>query len=299
VFQEMLLSRRKLHFAKDQVYWHFRCLVKSEDCSYINQEAEKLLPGDVVMDQDWQNLMSVYSHKQFTFSTDRLAALAGVVKWYSKKYDLIPLLGLSYERLSLDLAWQSVGRKGDGGVPRKSTIAGLPSWTWSVWDDLIQFPLFAGERPYVPFLRVIDCSINWVGEPMTSALKSVDLRVQAPIKTLKLTLPQGPDGFRLQLNGLEKSEVILDELGWSSIPHRHSFQSETVDVLILARIRENWQAKSVVTFLVVEEMPGITAFPRYKRIGAGKMNFIDFPGDDLAQLPSIFSDSVERIVDLI
>ena len=46
VFQEMLLSRRKLHFAEDQVYWHCRCLVKSEDCSYINQKEEELLPSD-------------------------------------------------------------------------------------------------------------------------------------------------------------------------------------------------------------------------------------------------------------
>jgi hypothetical protein len=93
--------------------------------------------------------------------------------------------------------------------------------------------------------------------------------------------------------------VILDELGWSSIPHRHSFQSETVDLLILARIRENWQAKSVVNFLVVQEMPGTSTFPRYKRIGAGQMRLVDSSDDDLAQLPSIFSDSVERIIDLI
>ena len=270
VFQEMLLARRKLHFAEDQVYWHCRCLVKSEDCSYINQEEEELLPTEILVHQDWHDLIYAYSGKQFTFSTDRLAALAGVVKWYSKKYDLTPLLGLWHETLSQDLAWQNVGREGDGGAPRKSTIAGLPSWTWLVWDDFVRFPHFARVREHVPFLRVIDCSINWVGEPMTSALKSVDLRVQAPIKTLTLTLPQEPDEIGLRLNGLVQSLVILDELGWSSIPYRHSFLSETVDVLTLARTRANRQdTQSVVTFLVVQEMPGTTAFPRYKRIGAG------------------------------
>jgi hypothetical protein len=298
VFQEMLLSRRKLHFAEDQVYWHFRCLVKSEDGYYINHE-EELLPSQVMKYVDWQDLMFVYSGKDFTFSTDRLAALAGVVKWYSKKYDVTPLLGLWHETLSLDLAWQRVGIYGDGGAPQKSTIAGIPSWTWLFWDDLVQIPLHASKGIYVPYLRVIDCSINWVGEPMTSALKNVDIRVQAPIKTLTLTLPQ-EEGIGLRMNGLEESEVILDELGWSSIPHRHSFQSETMDVLLLARIRLNHQdAKSVVNFLVMQEMPGTTAFPRYKRIGVGEMEFVDFPDDDLAQLPSIFSGSVERIVDLV
>ena len=299
VFQEMLLSRRKLHFAEDQVYWHCRCLVESEDRYYINHEGE-LRPSKVMTNEDWHDLMFVYSGKDFTFNTDRLAALAGVVKWYSKEYNVTPLLGLWRETLSLDLAWLSVGREGDGGAPRKSTIAGLPSWTWLVWDDCVRFPQLPRVREHVPFLRVIYCSINWVGEPMTSALKSVDLRVQAPIKTLTLTLPQEPEVVGLRLNGLEQSEVILDELGWSSIPYRDSFQSETVDVLILEGIRGyGHTTKSHVTFLVVQEIPGTTAFPRYKRIGAGQMRLVDSSDDDLAQLPSIFSDSVERIVDLI
>jgi hypothetical protein len=135
---------------------------------------------------------------------------------------------------------------------------------------------------------------------MTSALKSVDLRIQAPFKTLTLTLPQKPDGTGLRLNGLEHSRVILDELGHFGKPDRHSFQSETVNLLILARVRMNIKgAESKVTFLVVREVPGTMAFPRYKRIGAGEMDVVDSSGDGLAQLPSIFSDSVEHIVDLI
>ncbi|PMD19873.1 HET-domain-containing protein [Hyaloscypha hepaticicola] len=298
VFQEMLLSRRKLHFAEGQVYWHCRCLVKSEDCSYINQE-EELLPSQFMIFQDWHELMGAYSGMDFTFSTDRLAALAGVVKWYSKKYDLTPLLGLWHETLSLDLAWQNYADC-DGGAPRKLTIAGLPSWAWLVWDDLIQVPLNTGEGKHVQFLRVIDCSINWAGEPMTSALKSVDLRVQAPLKTLTLILPQKPDGIGLRLNGLEESRVVLDESGSSVILDRHSFQSETVNLLILARVRMNFTGtKSKVTFLVVQEVPRTTAFPRYRRIGARQMDVVDSSDGDLARLPAIFSDSVEHIVDLI
>jgi hypothetical protein len=135
---------------------------------------------------------------------------------------------------------------------------------------------------------------------MTSALKSVNLRVQTPLKTLAITLPQNPDRIGLQLNGLEQSVVILDELGSSSIPYRHTFQPETAHLLILARVRAKWQdSKSIVTFLVVQDMPETTEFPRYKRIGAGHMDVMDFSDDDLLELPLIFSDSVEAIVDLI
>ncbi len=185
------------------------------------------------------------------------------MKWYSKKYDLTPLLGLWHETMCLDLGWQNVG------APRKSTIAGLPSWTWLAWDDFIRVPSNTGVPKHMSFLRVIDCSINWAGEPMTSALKSVDLRVQAPLKTY--TLPQKPNEVRFRLNGWRNSLVILDELRSSSIPYRDTFQSEIVNLLILARFRAHGQDnKSIVTYLVVQKMPGNTAFPRYKRIGPEK-----------------------------
>ena len=298
VFQEILLSRRRLHFAKDHVFWHCQCLVQSEDRSYVDDE-EQMFPSDIIVDQDWHNLMFTYSGKDFTFSTDCLAALAGVVKWYSKRFELAPVLGLWRETLSLDLGWQNVGKDCEGAAPRRSTIAGLPSWTWLVWDGYVQSPLHKGVEASVPFLRVIDCIINWVGEPMTSPLESVGLRIRAPLKTLMLTTPRDPDKKGLELNGWEQSVVILDELGSSSIPYRYA-QPMTAHLLILARVRANLQdSESVVTFLVVQDMPKVTEFPRYKRVGAGHIKMMDVSVDDLLKLSLLFSDSVDAIVELI
>ena len=42
VIQELSLSRRRLYFAEDQIFWHCRCLVQSEDCTYVNREEETL-----------------------------------------------------------------------------------------------------------------------------------------------------------------------------------------------------------------------------------------------------------------
>ena len=131
VFQEILLSRRRLHFAEDHVFWHCRCFVQSEDGSDVN-DGEEMLPSEIMMNQDWHDLIFAYSGKDFTFSTDRLAAFAGVVKWYSKRSELTPMLGLWRETLSLDLGWQNVGKDCQGAAPRRSTIVGLPSWTWLV-----------------------------------------------------------------------------------------------------------------------------------------------------------------------
>ena len=159
VFQEILLSRKRLYFAEDQVFWHCRCLVQSEDCTYVNHEVETL-PTTTMKTEAWQDMKSTYSRKNFTYSTDRLAALAGVVKWYSKRFELTPLLGLWRETIGLGLGWQIIEKDCKGAMPRQSTIAGLPSWTWLVWNGYIQTPFNKGLKAYVSFLRVIDCSIN-------------------------------------------------------------------------------------------------------------------------------------------
>ena len=298
MFQEILLSRRRLHFAEDHVFWHCKCLVQSEDLSYVIDE-ELMLPSEVMWKQDWYDLIITYSGKDFTFSTDRLAAFAGVVKWYSKGIELTPMLGLWRETLCLDLGWQNVAKDYEGAAPRRSTIAGLPSWTWLVWDGFVQTPFHERVETYVPFLQVIDCNINWAGEPMTSALKSVDLRVQAPLKTLMLTIPQDPAKDGLQLDGWEQSTVILDELGSSSIPYRYT-QPKTAHLLILARVQANLQdSESIVTFLGVQDMPKVTEFPRYKRVGAGHIEMKDVSVDDLLERSLLFSDSVDAIVELI
>ena len=134
---------------------------------------------------------------------------------------------------------------------------------------------------------------------MTSPLESVGLRIRAPLKTLMLTTPRDPDKKGLELNGWEQSVVILDELGISSIPYRYA-QPMTAHLLILARVRANLQdSESVVTFLVVQDMPKVTKFPRYKRVGAGHIKMMDVSVDDLLKLSLLFFDSVDAIVELI
>ena len=134
---------------------------------------------------------------------------------------------------------------------------------------------------------------------MTSPLKSVGLRIRAPLKTLMLTTPRDPDEKGLQLNGWEQSVVILDEFGSSNIPYRYT-QPKTAHLLILARVRANLQeSESVVTFLVVQDMPKVNGFPRYKRVGAGHIKMMDVSVDDMLKLSLFFSDSVDTIVELI
>ena len=133
---------------------------------------------------------------------------------------------------------------------------------------------------------------------MTSTLKGVYLRIQASLKTLRLTIPRNPDKAGLQPHGWEQSVVILDELGTSSIAYR-CVEPKTAHLLILARAQSHLQnSNSVVTFLVVQVVPKVTEFPRYKRVGAGHVEMRDDLDSDPLELPFSFSNSVDAIVEL-
>ena len=134
---------------------------------------------------------------------------------------------------------------------------------------------------------------------MTSALKGVYLRIQAPLKTLRLTTPRNRNKAGLQLHGWEQSVVILDDLGTSSLAY-NCIEPKTAQLLILTRAQSHFQnSNSVVTFLVVQDVRKVTELPKYKRVGAGHVEMRDDLDSDPLELPFSFSDSVDAIVELI
>ncbi|KAK2598169.1 hypothetical protein QQS21_005720 [Conoideocrella luteorostrata] len=102
VLQERLLSRRILHFAKDQIYWECRVKAKAEDGTDFPDHRDKRilfpLPGLMrqlgrleppcsvkYTDRDdssflhiWLAILEFYSKCSFTYEKDRLVALLGL-----------------------------------------------------------------------------------------------------------------------------------------------------------------------------------------------------------------------------
>jgi hypothetical protein len=99
VFQEILLSSRRVHFQSGQFYWHCQCLVSSEDETH-SYHGTIYLPSSQLDRKDWLEVIMEYNQKHFTFRADKLAALAGSMKWWQSRVDLTPILGLWRESLS-------------------------------------------------------------------------------------------------------------------------------------------------------------------------------------------------------
>jgi hypothetical protein len=123
VLQESVLSRRTIHLARDQFYWHCLCRVASEDgvmdgpadsTRYSSYQLQRpsmsvvLRRPDVSLDRlynCWLELIEDYSTRSMTKREDVFAALAGLTSFFRERVDDEPLAGLWKRDLHVGLLW--------------------------------------------------------------------------------------------------------------------------------------------------------------------------------------------------
>ncbi|KAK0706320.1 heterokaryon incompatibility protein-domain-containing protein, partial [Lasiosphaeria miniovina] len=87
VIQEQVLSARLVHFTEHQMYYQCRVGMESEDGTVRYPDISK------------------YSSRLLTFPSDRVAAIAGLVKYYQDTTGGTPVLGCWEETLWYDFGW--------------------------------------------------------------------------------------------------------------------------------------------------------------------------------------------------
>ncbi|OAQ66220.1 HET domain-containing protein [Pochonia chlamydosporia 170] len=148
VYQEQLLSRRMLHFTKDEIIWECNeCTVC--ECRPV-QTADSTGPRVVklpVVSKSWSQIIQEYAKRSLTFPTDRLPALAGVAKAFGGKGTREYLCGLWGDDLEGCFFWYVAG----GISPRPDMY--MPSWSWAsttgnieTWGSSIEDLEFKGHR---------------------------------------------------------------------------------------------------------------------------------------------------------
>lgn len=125
----------------------------------------------------WWTIVKSYARREFTYPSDRLPALAGMVEHYSRKLQDASLLGLWKNSIAFDLAW-SVYR---GELPLERT---LPTWTW------LSSPGVLGPSYHYPAvmkpITLDGWNIEWERQPYVSKLLQGTLHVSS--KVLKTDL---------------------------------------------------------------------------------------------------------------
>ncbi|KAH8648636.1 heterokaryon incompatibility protein-domain-containing protein [Xylariales sp. PMI_506] len=180
VFQERILSKRTVYFARDQLYWECDQLCASETFPRGGPWDPKLgvqssnlpsktsifegsqwtsrvkgrysllqqlpsLPRDLKSNPDflyvWTSVVAKYSELHLTMARDRLVAISGIAKQFSSHdNDNDYILGLWRQKLPLLLLWQIDRRFSEQGWPDQ-TPRFAPTWSWAAHSKPIFYNL--------------------------------------------------------------------------------------------------------------------------------------------------------------
>jgi hypothetical protein len=219
VLQEAVLSPRILHCANDQFYWQCRAELTSED-GQVNKDSAKVLRGGELISvpqefsdkisagRTWWRYIEDYSKRNLTYATDRVAAISGLTRYFQEKTGDIPLLGLWKSSLPFDLSWcmEPYGRS-----TRLSNS--LPSWSWlSIQGALNPMYKTYKDEPEIHIkAHILDCDVQWTGQPYSSEPKSSQLSLSGLVISDKALVDFiRPDFYKNTFIGSHRGEFFPD-----------------------------------------------------------------------------------------
>jgi len=194
--QESLLSPRLVFCMQPEIHW--QCRTNYQMQSGLSFKPEEMVNsgtmvfpyrdpqlGDQWCRTAWRCIVERYTVREFTFSRDRIPAIAGITRCFASVLDDASILGLWRKSFARDLGWWRGGDR-----PQISDISGLPSWTWITCRGYILYTIginYADQDvQVVENLKLLDWAVQWQGIPYTSLVKSAQVRVEGPIREIKI-----------------------------------------------------------------------------------------------------------------
>ncbi|KAI0400507.1 heterokaryon incompatibility protein-domain-containing protein [Xylaria palmicola] len=289
--QEQVLSHRVVHCMCSELHWQCMSCYHTEsgatfgtlDEGSARQELRRLNAETPIPQPErvWWSWMANYSKRNFTFWTDRLPALAGIVQHYEDATGDKPVLGLWERSLPQDLLWIRLGSISDKN--KAVEIPNLPSWSWlscpaEVGFDFWQLTIRSrGARREIiqDHTSLVDWAIDWNGIPFMSGVKNTRLTLQGPTQEIMLEEAPGAQGFSPAFLRVEDDENVDPAQGpfpWRCVGQFDSGSPRPASryKCLLLRSRMHRDTKVLKeTFLILEASPGSHNIPLYKRLGIG------------------------------
>jgi hypothetical protein len=208
VYQEQHLSRRRLHFAEKDVIWHCETRNASESGLYFNEtkkrhEHDERNQRSEHSHQKWYKTINKYTSLALTIESDRLVALAGIVKrMQAARPGDRYLAGLWEKSLLRDLTWlqhdsnpfyESLSK---GRVNRK-----LPSFSWAS----VRGPISCGyDDGDISLDTVTVLEVHYVPSGPTELGQPSETHIMIKSRMLEATVSKKPD------NGTVRERRILN-----------------------------------------------------------------------------------------
>jgi Heterokaryon incompatibility protein (HET) len=204
VTQEIALSTRILYFTRDSVFWEcrqhraaeFQPLPRNDK---VRDETEAVLDALLIPKKsslNWLCQVQAFSGTEFTYPSDKLAAISAMAKEFQRTNAAVFPVGLSYvaglwlEQLPCGMDWVATG----SSSRRPSCRSAAPSWSWASVDSSVIFLAFHGsgkyaiQRPVTYHVEVRDARVQLAGMDSTGRVISGTMIVagwalRVPIRT--------------------------------------------------------------------------------------------------------------------
>jgi hypothetical protein len=199
VFQEDILAPRTLIFAATEMAWTCYSTVM---CECGNRDVVTDFLGEPIypsvkrpyLHLDWSNLVSAFTSRNLTVSTDRLPAIAGIAKVLS---GLRPgdryLSGLWEKDISQQLLWKATNPQPKSRYAKSYA----PTWSWASLKDVhVLYPLQRHASPELfESFRVLEISYQAAKHNEFMPVKDANILVSA--LTLRVKMSHSYRGFRV------------------------------------------------------------------------------------------------------
>jgi hypothetical protein len=203
VLQERILSRRIIHFTKNQVYWECRRMVRHETWPQIDhrdgQAKDEREPNPFstlltrfsqkenqehamsLIYREWSKLVSQYSRMGLTKPSDKLPAVSGLINVIKRFIKSDKYFGIWTDDI-FGLLWNA-----EQGSRPKPLEKRAPSWSWVALDCPVNYCLRPGLFAYLREwpTRTLKELVFHQAETST---RDVSLHVEAPLKSSEFIL---------------------------------------------------------------------------------------------------------------
>jgi hypothetical protein len=288
VLQEQLLSPRIVFCMEPDIHW--QCQAGYQTQTGLSFDADRSLVdggspllrsslqlGGRIDHAAWQSVVEQYSIRQFTYSQDRIPAIAGIIRYLQSALDDdVSILGLWRKSFALDLAWLRLG-----GQWQISDITGLPSWTWFACQGNVKYNIRDRyedrQSKMVENLELLDWDVQWCGRPYTSQVRLAQVRIKGPVREIQITpFAEGnayrPPYFQVFGEDIRPSDKKIPWRCAGNFDDDYSGKAAAVHLCLLLFTEIDCSQPSRVreTFLIlkpVEPHSGV----RYRRVGLARI----------------------------
>ena len=280
VLQETFLPARVIHFLSDEVTWKCtalsRCECQLQPHKTVAHRALDLEePREITtrnLKEYWRDIIEEYTQRDFTFHSDRLAAMAGLANHiHSSRPDIEYYAGLWSDDLPSTLLWVvdreiNFGRLWGNGSNRNMPAV-APTWSWGgvtgrvaflFWNLSYDRGKWAESRPDLRDVRV-KCTPS--GRNRYGSVKDAELTAEGYLCNVRVYLTRGSEWhFPFKMETKKPDGTVGKTNGF--------FYPDTDDVL--AELQAN--RKDGVEMVVVSVYES-RLFLVLRKMGVGKLVF--------------------------